>query len=143
MAASSVGHHRIPLTRRRRRLVQVTRVPKSDLAEAEQFRGKFDYCRRVGMSHAAPVGDEKPVGKTASGGNSVRDKAVLGNRGMSKRHVLRPSEGSSRHGRRFSDLEQISSKTPPGGIVAAIAIVHLTVREKSLRRPRGMTELCI
>jgi hypothetical protein len=60
---------------------------------------------------------------------------------MSKRHVMKPSEQiipagiGSRTWNKFDDI--------PGGIVAAIAIVHLTTREKSLRRPRGITELRI
>ena len=52
MAASPVGDHRISLTRRCGRLVQVGRVSKSDLAAAQQCCRKFDHRRRDGLTQS-------------------------------------------------------------------------------------------
>jgi hypothetical protein len=43
MATSSIGDYRISFTRCRRRLVSVSRISKSDLAEVEQFCRELDH----------------------------------------------------------------------------------------------------
>src|SRR5258708_1118619 len=55
MATSLIDGHRISFTRCRRRLVSISRISKSDLAEVEQFCRELDHRGRVGVSQASQI----------------------------------------------------------------------------------------